>query len=179
MHRFGWIAVCGLLTATALLAAPIMPKTAELLDEEASLAGVKQFRVEVLATRSLRSKYGIETAKVEDAFKDRLREAGFEVVEDPDVPLCTLLVNTVVDPDQPKAVSLTASILVYQKVRVHRIGSDLTLPTATVQKNVLTTEARTEEMLFDSVSVVVDFLARMVDHARVKESPRRGGDGGT
>ncbi len=168
MHRFGWIAACALLMATVLLAAPILPKAGTLPDETASLAGVKQVRIEVLRVSPLLSKFDIKPTRLEDAFRDRVEEAGFQIVEDANAPRCSLIVKTAVDIDLPEAVSLTVSILVHQKVRVHRIGRDLTLPTATLQKTVLTTVARTEETLFDSLSALVQFLAQMVESANVK-----------
>ena len=158
-------AVVGLAGGWWVSAGPVLPKPPKPSDEMISLAGIKQFRLNVQPVLGFSKDVKSITEFAEKVFREQAELAGFEIGQDSDLPSVTLTVIGNSDPDLPEALSLYVAISVYQPVYMDRLERKLVVPTATILKPELTTQGRLLDTLHDQVRFAVGMMKEFVKTA--------------
>ena len=126
------LVVCVALLVMGVLlspAAPLVPQDQELADPVRSLAGLKQLRVQIRVSSDAAGAE-LDVPALGNEWRQKLRDAGFELLEaGDDIPLLELTLTTVSDPKLPGGLGVGTTLMLYQRVHVPRLQTDLTVPT--------------------------------------------------
>jgi len=148
----------GLATAWCVFAGPMLPSEDRVPDEALSLAGLRQFKIEVSATPDVLARRGITTDKLKSMFHRRLENTGLMIREDGDVPRLVLTVFDATDIHQPESVALSVVIAVHHPVYLKRMKREMTVPTVSMGKMGLTTKQKADGALQELIWVTTDAL---------------------
>lgn len=152
----------GLAVTWCVFAGPMLPSEDRVPDEALSLAGLRQFKIEVSAAPDVLERCGITTDELKSMFHRQLEEAGLMVREDGDMPRLVLTVFDAKDINQPESVALSVVIAVHQPVYLKRMKREMTVPTVSMGKMGLTTKQKVDGTLQNLIRVTTDALNRTI-----------------
>ena len=159
------ITVCIGLSVTvgwACRAAPVFPAGAVVPDSVRSLAGLERVRLDVKDNPLGLTRLGVTREGVAARSRSALGQAGIEVIEDPDLPLLSLLIWTVEEQRVPDAVAFNVLIEVEQPAHLPRVDRTLRVPTFTYCVLGMDRTSHVGDAVMDTVGAVVQRLADSV-----------------
>lgn len=143
-----------------VMAVPYTLAPPRVLEETYSLANIKAFSVEVQSE----DLPGI-TDEVTNQIIDRLADAEYEIVNDPEVPRLVLHISTAMDPQQPDGLALAMIVAVHQPISVERLESTLVVPTFTSSHIKLTTHGDVKKVVLRQCPRLMDFMIELMSKA--------------
>ena len=135
------------IAAWTVRATPILQSRPQLSPEHQSLRDLGVVRVDVPPIRGDLTQLGVTTEHVAKVFKEEIQLAGFQILDDPHVPLIRLVAFSNHDEDQPEALAITFVIAFHQEISVKRIDQDLWAPTAFFSQTKLTTRQEAHDRI--------------------------------
>ena len=137
MGRNTWVLMLAVVSLTAValvaIAAPIMPRKTRIPDEMRALAQLEKINIEYQAIPSQLARVGLRKADVQRLVQRRMRQHGFKLVSETDVPGITVSFRAMEDDTVPGALGHAAFLELRQSVRLMRLeDASMKLPTATV-----------------------------------------------
>ncbi len=127
--RWGFMAAVVALIGLAAWAAPIVPERRELAAQTQSLAQLKRLNLVVRELPPEMRDAGMTAERIEEIWRPRLTDAGFELTDDENAPMLELRTIVILESTVPDAIAINPYMLLHQNVKLNRTGADLTLPT--------------------------------------------------
>ena len=149
-----------------LRAAPIIGARPMLPDEILTLQGLRDVRLKTAPVTPTLLEHGI-TMEMLQAFRQRLAERGFELTEKQDVPIIQFSARVQTNARHPRIVAIYFVVDVHQRVRLHRIDRDLSVPTISVSHAAITTRDQVESILEQEVRDLADRFLKFLDLANM------------
>jgi hypothetical protein len=138
------------------VAAPYVPRLRVVSDEERSLARIEQVALVISPLPKEVTRAGLSKEKLHDQIKTKLVEIGYQVTADArTTPRLVVTVLVEADTASPDLLALIMFMDVQQKVRVHRLDSDLVVPTATISELALVGKSNMAQIVKDAADAVV------------------------
>ncbi len=120
-----------LIAALVAVAGPQLPSKSNLPFAVRSLTGLDRVEVRVWPWKHMPAGLELSARKIQEAWQDRLKAAGFKLASGTDVPKLDLQVKLESDSNVPDALAVRALVTLKQHVRVNRLDTELLLPTWT------------------------------------------------
>lgn len=165
----------GLLTASMTLVAafvvtggPILPGKAPIPDEVQSLANLSELKLEVIIPSAMLihlESFSVSREMIRGDMENFLEENGVDIVEDGDVPTCTVVVTTNTLPDLPRVMGVTFHLSIEQVVFVKRIEKSLSVPTYALVHGIIVTHDDVSRDIRKTVPMLIQQLMRRMSQA--------------
>ena len=131
LRRFTTL-ICPIAFAAAVLAAPVKPEARRAPDELQCLAHINKIFVEFSPLPEVLGDAGVTDADIRRVATRLLTQHGFEIAEEPTTPKLVVSFRGMRDDGVSDETGYVVFVEEYQRVLVHRLERDLTLPTATL-----------------------------------------------
>lgn len=167
--RYTFILAAGIVfivTGLWATAAPIGPRSEKLSDEILSLGGLKQIQLEVEQIPAPLNEAGLEQQTVDNLIQQSLKEGGFVIMKDEDVPRLLVRVQAVTNSDDPGGLGALVIVAVHQKVTVERLGTQLKVPTMTASYAGYTAKQDIAKLVEKKLPALLAHFVRLVHKAR-------------
>ena len=159
-----------LVTAFIVTGGPILPDKAPIPDEVQSLADLSELKLEVIIPSAMLihlESFSVSREMIRGEMEKLLEENGVDVVEDGDVPTCTVVVTTNTSPDLPRAMGVTFHLSIEQVVFVKRIEKSLIAPTYALVHGILVTHDDVSKEMRQTVPMLIQQLKRRISQANL------------
>ena len=138
------------------VAAPYVRRVRVVSDEEKSLARIEKVALVISALPEEATRGGLRKEKIRAQIKAKLVEIGYQVIADARAtPRLVVTVQVKSDSASPDSLAVIVFLDVQQKVRVHRLDSDLVVPTATISELALAGKKNVAKIVKDAAEAAV------------------------